>query len=118
MCFKWLEENATGVLLAVLIVLMVWLVFRKDKMCGGSDQGCRCCGFEPMATMNNRRIEDMEATMHNRRVEGMEATMRDRRVEDVGVVSEGMYGEPTDEQMRAQPIIYDDMLFNIQHGTV
>jgi hypothetical protein len=155
MCLEWLEKNATGVLLALLIVLVFLVVWRKDSMCGGMDQGCRCCGFEPMASMRNRKVEGMTAQMHDRRVEGMYdrpaimhdrqvegmtgavmhdrkvegmqgAVMHDRRVEGMqGMYGSqasdsmvGMYGSEATETLLTRPIIYDDLLFNVQQGTV
>ncbi len=91
--FEYAKEHSTGILLIVVLLLVFTMVLRKETMCGGCDQQCKCCGYETFARGSNERMMGGGGNI---------ATL----------------GDSYPERMMGRPIIYDDLLRQVGQGTV
>ena len=115
---EFCEKNATGILVVVVLILVFWAIYRKESMCGGCDQQCKCCGYETFARGSNERF--------TKTVEGM--IIGDKHLTTVGdsyperMMGGGGHiatlGDYYPERMQGRPIIYDDLLSKVGHGVI
>lgn len=134
---EFCEKNATGILVVIVLILVFWVVYRKESMCGGCDQQCKCCGYETFARGSNERfskttnegmvIGDKHLTsVGDSYPERM--TIGDKQLASVGdyyperMMGGGGHiatlGDSYPERMQGRPIIYDDLLSKVGHGVI
>lgn len=91
-------------------------------MCGGCDQQCVCCGYETFARGSNERMKAGAYMMQDGRVVRNPNYVAPPKETMMGggehIATLGDAYPNNIEQMMGRPILYDDLLSKVGHGTI
>lgn len=113
-----IQKHATSIMLVLIILILGWMMYSREGMCGGCDQQCVCCGYETFARGSNERMKPNYVLQNGQVVRNVDAKKEPMMGGGGHIATLGDSYPNNIEQMQGRPILYDDLLSKVGHGTI